>query len=76
MQDWQKSGSLGAVIGAVSTRRQRAFVERGLAAAEEARARNRYVSAPIVLRRLRKQLDAAKQATIPTVRHQREDDFL
>ena len=76
MQDWQKSRSLGAVISSVSPRRQFEFVERGLAAAEEARSRNCYVCARTVLRRLRKQLDAAKQATIPTVRHQREDDFL
>jgi hypothetical protein len=41
---------------------QREFVERGLAAAEEARAQNRYVPAATVLRRLRKQVDDARQS--------------
>ena len=41
-------------------RLQREFVERGLAAAEEARSQNRYVPASTVLRRLRKQVEDSK----------------
>jgi len=41
-------------------RLQREFVERGLAAAEEARSQNRHVPASTVLRRLRKQVEDSK----------------
>ena len=44
-------------------RLERAFVERGLAAAEEARSTNRYVPAATVIRRLRKQVDNARHDT-------------
>lgn len=41
-------------------RLQREFVERGLAAAEEARSTNRYIPATTVMRRLRKQVGDAR----------------
>lgn len=43
-------------------RLQSEFVERGLAAATEARTQNRYVPAATALRRLRRQVDDARQS--------------